>query len=73
MQPILLVIETSRLRRTLCLVKEPRLPYIGYYLTELTFVDVKEANRTDRDGCALINVDKMRRLASVLHDIAVCK
>jgi len=54
------------LRKSLKQSTPPRVPYIGVYLTDLTFIEDGNSNYLES---GLINFSKRRRLARVLKDI----
>jgi len=56
----------SKFRKHLKTCNPPCIPYLGVYLTDLTFIE--DGNRNQLEG-GLINFMKRRRLASVIGDI----
>lgn len=55
----------KNLRQLLATVNPPLIPYLGMYLTDLTFIE--DGNKDSLDG--LINFDKRRKIANVVRDI----
>jgi len=57
------------LRDYMARVKPPCVPYIGVYLTDLTFIEEGNKDFLSVSGAYLINFDKSRRLARVIQEI----
>jgi hypothetical protein len=49
--------------------KPPLVPYVGLYLTDLTFIEEGSPKYLERNDLKLINFDKCRKFASVIRDI----
>jgi son of sevenless-like protein len=50
-------------------ISPPIIPYIGVYLTDLTFLE--DGNPDMAENGTLINFDKRRRIATVINEIKV--
>lgn len=57
-------------RRRLKNAVAPCLPFLGVYLTDMTFIDDGNSNyRTSPNGCQLINFDKYIKTTRILNEI----
>jgi len=61
----------SLFRKTLKICNPPCIPYIGIYLTDLTFIEDGNPNYLEVEDNTpnVINFEKMRKVASVIQDI----
>jgi son of sevenless-like protein len=59
----------KNLRHAIRQQKPPLIPYVGLYLTDLTFIEEGSSKYIEREGLKMINFDKCRKFASVIRDI----
>jgi hypothetical protein len=58
-------------REALHLCRPPCVPYLGVYLTDLTFIEDGNKDDVEHRGAALVNFRKRRLLAAVLSEIQI--